>query len=775
MNTPSLRPRYPRALAIAGLLLALGGFSLAGCSSNGDDVIGGAGATPAEISAEAGTDQWRTQVLDRTEAQWAVLVDGAIAEALEAHPLQPLLLGGDPPLRLRRQLFLGHLYETRDWQPVFFGATGVTPSGQRVLATIAGARDHGMNSESFLPAASFEHVEQAQQWAHVWQQLPPLEMSAEDHQALEAHLDDVRESDDPAAALAAVMLGAESAEASPTPALWQAFHDRQEFAVALNGAAAMAESAIADAALAYAYDMRHFNEFYLDMAEAPDDERQSAIAERMTSTFEALAECETGDEAQAELDALPPQHPYYVGLVAERARYQGIVEAGGWETISERRLRLGSENSAVSELKRRLQIEEYYEGDPLGMTFDATLDDAVKAYQRTHQMEVDGVCGPDFWSSLNIPAERRLQQIDITLDRWRENRIGNDTKYLWVNIPDMHAEGWSEGERGIRFRIVVGNTRRECDPRTNRLRLVNATPIQTANMSYVVLNPTWNVPLRIAREELLPELLEDPLYFEHNGFERLVRDNGYEYIRQQPGPNNPLGRVKFIFPNPHSTYMHDTNRPQYFQYPIRAFSHGCMRVSEPMALLEYVLTQDGQWDERKVDRIFERGREESITLEDHIPVHMEYYVVSIDDDGRANFLADIYRYDRDRITPPSVASLRCVPEDAPTESVVFGEDGELLIEDIEGNRFTREEWDAIQNGEGSGDVPFDAPTDLTRDAAAAPADSAPVGTTPVDVVAPVATPAAVAVPIQALPIEAVPAEVAPALEEPTPAEETAAE
>jgi murein L,D-transpeptidase YcbB/YkuD len=320
-------------------------------------------------------------------------------------------------------------------------------------------------------------------------------------------------------------------------------------------------------------------------------------------------------------------------------------------------------------------------------------------------MDVTGESSRDFWSSLNIGADRRLQQIDLTLQRWRENRIGDDARYLWVNIPDMHAEAWREGQRDLRFRIVVGNTTRQCDPRTRQMAYVNATPVQSATMSYVVLNPTWSVPIRIAREELLPELLENPNYFEEQGFEHIINDNGTEIIRQSPGPNNPLGKVKFMFPNPHNTYMHDTSRPQYFRFPIRAFSHGCMRVSEPDALLEYVLQQDGQWDERQIERIYEGGEETTISLREHIPVHMEYYVVTVDDDGYANFLADIYRLDRDRLDPPSANDLACDPDPTPDHRLVLVE-GELRIEDMEGVQHTREEWEALNNpSEGSGERP----------------------------------------------------------------------
>jgi murein L,D-transpeptidase YcbB/YkuD len=203
-------------------------------------------------------------------------------------------------------------------------------------------------------------------------------------------------------------------------------------------------------------------------------------------------------------------------------------------------------------------------------------------------------------------------------------------------------------------------------------------------MSYVVLNPYWNIPSRILEEELLPSLVNREDYFERQGIE-VVEVNGSRRVRQRPGPQNPLGRVKFMFPNPHDTYLHDTSRPQYFQYPIRAFSHGCMRVQEPLNFLELLLRNDDQWDPARVEQIFASEQETSIRLRTPVPVHVEYYVVRVDDEGRANFAADIYRYDRERISPSSPDQLRCTPAARPDHRLVLGADGRPMLRDNAGN------------------------------------------------------------------------------------------
>jgi len=321
--------------------------------------------------------------------------------------------------------------------------------------------------------------------------------------------------------------------------------------------------------------------------------------------------------------------------------------------------------------------------------FDEPLSEAVEAYMVGHQLDPKRGLYKELFSSLNVSAEQRLKQIDLTLQRWRESRIGDDPDYVFVNIPDFHAEVWRDGKRAMRFRIVVGNTTRECDPETKSWKYANATPLQSARMTYVTLNPFWNVPPRILEEELLPEQLEKEDYFEKLGIER-VTIRGEEVVRQKPGEDNALGLVKFMFPNPHSTYMHDTNKKAFFSYPVRAFSHGCMRVQDPMNLLEHVLTEDGQYDAAKIDKIFEDNKrseekkETTLTLKTPIPVHVEYYVVRVNDEGHAEFLSDIYKYDRDRISPPSAESLRCVPKEEPEHTLELGEDNKVMLRDKEG-------------------------------------------------------------------------------------------
>ncbi len=678
------RVKTVRSLPPAAFFVVLACLAIGGC--------GESTAPPTSSSVEIPAPPPRVGA-DRLRHDFAGAYAEYMAGAVAAEPLRRVLLGdADAPLPLNRARFLSHLYDSRQWLPVFVEGHQLTPIAEALLAQLRASESHGLDPSRYvsdrLAAALARHGELVQ----VWRSVPDVVPTSGE---LDALIDTLGEHDgatDPAvAALAAALDGLGVA---PDLAALHAVRVSAERSV--SGSAALIDAALTDAFLAYAFDQRHFNTSWVD-EDLDAAGRHALIADRMTASFEEIAVASSVDDVAAIADALAPSHPTYSALLAERARYAQIVADGGWEPIEPRHLERGSRNDTVHQLSVRLALEGYWEGEPTD-AFDSEFREAVEHYQRTHQMEVTGETSRGFWVSINIPADTRLAQIDLTLQRWRESRIGDDEYYVHVNVPDFHAELWRDGVRQLRFRIVVGNTDQVCDPESQTIRYANATPLQSASMTYVVLNPHWNVPHRIVEEELLVELLENPNYFVEMGFERIVNENGYEFVRQLPGPENPLGTVKFMFPNPHNTYMHDTSRPQYFRYPIRAFSHGCMRVQDPQELLRTILENDGQWDERRIEEIYEEAEEASMVLETPIPVHVEYYVVTVDDDGRANFLADIYRYDRDRLNPPSPSSLRCEQPDEEQLRLVLGEEHQVLFENEAGLRYTQQQLEYVQAG-----------------------------------------------------------------------------
>lgn len=665
--------------AMRRLLLAAVFVTGAGCGEPVDSV-----SEPAlEGSAVEASGSGAVHRVSTVELRAALQGDfeGAYGRYVDANtgvaPLRYFLLEDSDAPRIRRRAFLASVYDARAWAPVFVDSSGLTEHAHAVLDTLARAEEHALDVDQYLRSELIEAVALLEELTPLAAALPAIVPTADELAALEALAAEpaILADEDPLQALFERALEGDSpalADLAPS------HRDRLTVEQALRGQRAITEALIADAFLAWAFDQRHFNLAMID-DDLDADERDRLIAERMRTTFNEMAAAPDRSAADSVMQGLQPHHPQYPALMHERARYAAIVAAGGWERVEPMSLRRGHNHARVAQLKTRLTIEGYYDG-PIDEQFDDALRDAVSLYQETHQMDVTGESSRDFWTSLNITAADRLAQIELTMQRWRESRAGDDPYYVFVNIPDFHAEIWRNGVREMRFRVVVGNTQRVCDPATHTLRYANATPIQSARMTYVVLNPSWNVPPRILEEELLPELMEDETYFAEHGIERVV-EGGVARVRQLPGPSNPLGRVKFIFPNPHDTYMHDTSRPQYFDYSVRAFSHGCMRVQDPVSLLEYVLTNDGQWDEARIMRIFESNIETSMRLNTAIPVHVEYYVVRVDDNGRANFLSDIYRYDRDRLNPPSPADLRCTPEGELPLDLVLGEDGRPAYRD----------------------------------------------------------------------------------------------
>ena len=280
-------------------------------------------------------------------------------------------------------------------------------------------------------------------------------------------------------------------------------------------------------------------------------------------------------------------------------------------------MRKGMTHERVAKLKERLTIEGFYSG-PIDKHFDEAAQEAVRRYQETHQMEVTGESSKGFWSSLNRTAEQRLLEIEANIRRWHRTFVNPNDYFVFINVPDFFAEVWRDGKRDMRFKIVTGNRTKVCDPKTERWVYANATPLQHAQMEYLILNPYWNVPPRIEQEEYLPKIHENPNWLEENGFEYFTQ-NGFTVLRQLPGENNALGRVKFIFPNPHSTFMHDTPKKGFFRYPVRAFSHGCMRVQDPMDFAEYLLKNDDKWTP-EVRQAIEEGTNKQVNLSRKIDV-----------------------------------------------------------------------------------------------------------------------------------------------------------
>ena len=371
---------------------------------------------------------------------------------------------------------------------------------------------------------------------------------------------------------------------------------------------------------------------------------KAAIA-AAAAQVEAALEAARGD-ALATLKGFEPALPLYRKTLEGLKQYRAWAEAGGFKKLAAPKgMARGAKGDAVKRLKERLQAEGYFAGVMDG-TFDAELDQAVRAYQTTHQIDVDGKLSDTTLKSLNKPVEERIAAIELSLQRWRESRIKVDDPFFFrVNLPQFELEVWENGQVARRHRIVCGNVNIELDEKRKEIGPFNYSRQLQSVIETIVLNPKWRVPDRILMDELELELIADPAYFEHKNFTIEVKPDGTETIAQGEGDDNALGRIKLDFKNPFGIYLHDSPQKPFFERTIRAFSHGCMRVHKAPDLGLYLLEKIQGMKAEEVQKIWDSLEETPVTLTQKIPVYVEYNTVSVDDQGRVMFFLDVYHYD----------------------------------------------------------------------------------------------------------------------------------
>lgn len=352
---------------------------------------------------------------------------------------------------------------------------------------------------------------------------------------------------------------------------------------------------------------------------------------------------------------LPPQ-PGYARLRKALARYRDIAANGGWPVVPDGpKLQKSDHGERVVALRRRLIAAgdlDPTEGDSLDL-FDDAVAEALRKFQRRHGLEVDGVAGAATLANLNVPVAERIRQVILNMERWRWLPQDLGQRHLLVNIANFELDVFESGEIVLMMRVMVGRDYRR-------------TPVFSDRMTYLVLSPYWHVPPGIATRDILPAVKKDLGYlakqnmkvFQGWGAEAraidpatinwqtmTARNLNYRF-RQDPGPANALGRVKFMFPNRFNVYLHDTPSRELFTRMERAFSSGCIRVEKPIELAEYVLRGDPQWTRANIEAAFKKWQEQTVRLPEPIPVHLLYWTAWANDDGSINFRRDIYERDK---------------------------------------------------------------------------------------------------------------------------------
>jgi murein L,D-transpeptidase YcbB/YkuD len=285
-----------------------------------------------------------------------------------------------------------------------------------------------------------------------------------------------------------------------------------------------------------------------------------------------------------------------------------------------RTLRAGDDDPRVGILRRRL----YSPSD--SPIFDSELEELVRHFQSHHGITADGIVGRETLRELNVSAAGRAQQIAVNMERWRWMPEDLGPSYVIVNIAAFRLDV-IEGDRSVlTMKTVVGKE-------------YTRTPFFAARIDEVIVNPWWNVPDSIAAKELWPKQRRDRSYFAR---EHMVVTNGR--IRQRPGPWNALGRLKFNMPNNYNVYLHDTPAKSLFERPLRAFSHGCIRLEKPLDLALYLLRDQPRWNAAAIEIAIEAG-ERAIRLTTPQPVYVLYWTAWVADDGHMEFHRDHYERD----------------------------------------------------------------------------------------------------------------------------------
>ena len=363
---------------------------------------------------------------------------------------------------------------------------------------------------------------------------------------------------------------------------------------------------------------------------------------------------------QEDLASLP-EHitspiPMYKSLLGVLAHYKTLVGNSAWQTplpAVKGSLKLGEPYDGLAGLHARLEVlGDLSPGNAIPTVYDATLEQAVKKFQERHGLEQDGVIGKATLAELSITPEQRVRQIEINLERLRWTPLTTHSRMIVVNVPEFVLRGYHVNmgriEPQIEMRVIVGRA------------FNTSTPLFDGKMEFIEFSPYWNIPYSIARSETIPHLRRDPGYLNRQGMEFVIGNSvstavtesninavlaGNARIRQRPGPRNALGDIKFIFPNDMSIFLHHTPSVGLFDRSRRDFSHGCIRVEEPVQLAQFILINQPEWTTARIESAMQARKSNTIKLVEPIPVVLAYSTVVVKN-NKTYFLPDIYGQDK---------------------------------------------------------------------------------------------------------------------------------
>ena len=371
-----------------------------------------------------------------------------------------------------------------------------------------------------------------------------------------------------------------------------------------------------------------------------------------------------------DVSSLEPAHPQYALLKEQLVRYAPLAKRP-WAPIGlgpKKELSPGMRSVAIPAIRQRLQLlgDLHTPVDTLKdpQIYDKPLAQAITTFKERHGLKADPTIGTDVIDALNVPPQERLRTLLVNMERLRWMPGALKQPYLSINIPDYKLELIEQDSVAMEMAVVVGSA-------------ADRTVIFNDTITYLVLNPGWTLPESIVKNEILPELAKNQDLLEEKNMEITGGTAELPIIRQRPGDDNALGRVKFMFPNSYSIYLHDTPAKSLFGRNERALSHGCIRLSRPMDLAYYLLDGDENWPREKIEAALDSTEEVQIGLKKKLPVSITYFTAWVTDGGVLHFRNDVYGHDRQLASElfsmpagKSEEKIAIVPEtDQPSRSV----------------------------------------------------------------------------------------------------------
>jgi murein L,D-transpeptidase YcbB/YkuD len=324
-----------------------------------------------------------------------------------------------------------------------------------------------------------------------------------------------------------------------------------------------------------------------------------------------------------------PVYRQYSLLKPYLKKYRDIEKEGGWKEIKPDRKKYekGDSSAVIGLIRQRLFLLGDIGINNNSSVYDDSLVNGIKLFQKRLGLKEDGIIGVNFFKEINYPISKRIEQIIVNMERCRWLPEIPDREYLAVNIPEFALHAYSGDSLLWSMDVIVGKS-------------IHETAIFSGQLKHVVFSPYWNIPPGIMKNEVLPAIRRNPNYVKSHNMEWVGNS-----LRQKPGPANPLGKVKFLFPNSYNIYLHDTPSKGLFEQDKRTFSHGCIRVSRAKDLAKWLLRDYQEWTDEKITTAMNAGKEQYFTLRETVPVFIAYFTAWVDRQGRINFRDDVYKRD----------------------------------------------------------------------------------------------------------------------------------